>query len=857
MSAIPNQTNINNNRYYFLLANASTITANNIFANQISTQKLTAGLVDANTISTIQFYADLVNIDEATISSISTNAIELDGAYLTTANGTELLLNGVPLATTQNLSSIADWAYDPAVSTVTALNAFIDIGTSNLPFRYGYFSTITARNAIIQSTTLTLTETVSSLFVNDLFASSIVTQDASISTLFAQAATISSLQGTVANFSTGIFQTLSTQQIQASTINANTGFFSSLTVENINISPSTFSTLATASDWYLYPAKGGVSFQKDLLTQAPLYDMSGVRDITCRNLTAVFQAPPMPIGGGKVEGFLLKGVAGDIGSLTAGDGTFDTVDIDGSSLPPFFDALTVDGGVTFDGGNTHGFTFGTNTFGVSLNRIDILPVGTQDYVTWGAMAHIAGLGMTLDAGLGINIAAGLVVDVLGQDVQLRANDAVILDADDNISMDTGGPITMNSGSVGINTGAIQASANNMIFSDSNFAVISSNANSFNAQAVTQGTPLPPSTLGFYSTFLQNSQIANTPQGALLTAQSIYGLYQNISTIGWVVQSNISTSFSTFSTSILSSYTSTITSSFQTGYSTLSFLQSFPTGEIAIRPSSLLLQHADKIELDTKPFPIFTTLTPGLSTIVSSLYTYEAILDGSKYSEIGEIIQTIVPVVETLSSFFVSTGVSSGTVLSTLTSSFFSTLVSQASFTSSIYNQILYDSNCFSTPAVCVSTINSQQLPYAYGAFSGNTTQTVTGSGIATPVKFDTTEIASYVTLANISSVQVQKGGVYRIIAGPEFATPTGGQRLVDIWLTKNGQGVDRTNSQMTVANNGQVFTSVEFLASAVANDQFGLAFQSTDGNMALTAYPGVGSVPSTPGILFSLTQITS
>ena len=56
--------------------------------------------------------------DEAFISSISTIGIILDGAVLTTAGGTELLLNGIPVATTANVSSIADWAYDPAISTV-------------------------------------------------------------------------------------------------------------------------------------------------------------------------------------------------------------------------------------------------------------------------------------------------------------------------------------------------------------------------------------------------------------------------------------------------------------------------------------------------------------------------------------------------------------------------------------------------------------------------------------------------------------------------------------------------------------------------------------------------------------------
>jgi hypothetical protein len=68
--------------------------------------------MNAGSVSTIFFEAD-----EAFISTISTVAVVLDGSVLTTV-GTELLLNGIPLATTSNLSSIADWALDPAISTV-------------------------------------------------------------------------------------------------------------------------------------------------------------------------------------------------------------------------------------------------------------------------------------------------------------------------------------------------------------------------------------------------------------------------------------------------------------------------------------------------------------------------------------------------------------------------------------------------------------------------------------------------------------------------------------------------------------------------------------------------------------------
>jgi hypothetical protein len=215
MSALPYQTNVNSSKYYFLLNNASTFTAQTINTSNLNVSG--TATVQTLTVPT-----------EATINSISTNSVELDGAYLTTANGTELLLNGVPLATLNNLSSIADWATEPAISTIQSLGAN-DIGTAAAPFRTGYFSTLVAVNAIFQSTTLTLQETLSSLFVNIVDASTINAQVGNISSVFALQSQISSL---VAN------------NIQASNISTNsfigqTGFFSSLNVTNLNVSTIT------------------------------------------------------------------------------------------------------------------------------------------------------------------------------------------------------------------------------------------------------------------------------------------------------------------------------------------------------------------------------------------------------------------------------------------------------------------------------------------------------------------------------------------------------------------------------------------------------------------------------------------
>jgi hypothetical protein len=205
MSVLSHQSAVNLNKNFWLLAGS---------IENLKVSSLTAGNISSGT---------------ATISSINTQSIDLDGSYLNTAGG-ELLLNGIPIATTDNLSSIQDWATFPAVSSIVPLFAdAVDIGTSNLPFKAGYFSTIYAQNAIIQSTTLTLQETLSSLFVNIVDASTINAQVGNISS-------IQSLQGQISSLNANTIQTnsLSTNQLLAQA-----GTISSLNVQNLNVSSIT------------------------------------------------------------------------------------------------------------------------------------------------------------------------------------------------------------------------------------------------------------------------------------------------------------------------------------------------------------------------------------------------------------------------------------------------------------------------------------------------------------------------------------------------------------------------------------------------------------------------------------------
>jgi hypothetical protein len=171
--------------------------------------------------------------------------------------------------------------------------------------------------------------------------------------------------------------------------------------------------------------------------------------------------------------------------------------------------------------------------------------------------------------------------------------------------------------------------------------------------------------------------------------------------------------------------------------------------------------------------------------------------------------------------------------------------------------LFLNSQYTSTTALYASTINGQQLPYPYGSFTANTSQTL-GAELAVSTIYDTTEIASGISIvgSSPSRVAVSTSGVYRWIASPQFDTTSGGQNTVDFWLSQNGTAIPRTASKLTIQNNGEVFTSVEVLTQMNAQDYIETCFTSTDNNMTTSAFPASGIVPAVPAVILNATKIS-
>ena len=154
---------VNNTQSYWAKADGAGTSQQSTFSTiLVSTANIeAANIVDINNLF---LSTQVIEAQEAFISSISTYGIYLDGALLTTV-GSELLLNGIPIATTSNVSSIADWSYDPAVSTLnmnsqSSINATLT-STNVINAGYGNITNLVCND--ISTTTLTVVSTIHSV----------------------------------------------------------------------------------------------------------------------------------------------------------------------------------------------------------------------------------------------------------------------------------------------------------------------------------------------------------------------------------------------------------------------------------------------------------------------------------------------------------------------------------------------------------------------------------------------------------------------------------------------------------------------------------------------------------------------
>lgn len=231
---------------------------------QLNASTISTGMLTANTAEISSLYADYIssgalNAATGSFSTFSTSQIVIDSQTLN-ATPTELLLNGVPIATLSSLSSIADWSYEPAISTVQMdgndLNEAGLVSSLTIRAGNGLFNNLVAFNSLfVSSNTSTISSVINSadlgifstiqvgtISSGAISSGAISAPEGVISSLaadFLQASTIScmTLSSLMGSFSTlEITGLISTPDIEVSTINGAAFGASSITVNVAGVS---------------------------------------------------------------------------------------------------------------------------------------------------------------------------------------------------------------------------------------------------------------------------------------------------------------------------------------------------------------------------------------------------------------------------------------------------------------------------------------------------------------------------------------------------------------------------------------------------------------------------------------------
>ena len=255
MSLNPLQTNITGSKPLFApigsagggISTFSTLTASTIQIgtgsfSSIQGMQLIADTAHISSISTSTLYANDIStavafIHDAECSTIVAQTLQLDAQTLT-ANSAALLLNGIPIATTANLSTLADWSFDPAISTVQMDNN--DIRN----WRNATGSTLTVSS--IQGGSLA----VSSIFANSIGANDISTNTLTVISTIHAISSISSAVIYVDEIDAStvrVSDNISVPQLAVSSVIGNSGSYSTVSVSSIFGRAASYSTVAVSS----------------------------------------------------------------------------------------------------------------------------------------------------------------------------------------------------------------------------------------------------------------------------------------------------------------------------------------------------------------------------------------------------------------------------------------------------------------------------------------------------------------------------------------------------------------------------------------------------------------------------------
>jgi hypothetical protein len=125
---------------------------------------------------------------------------------------------------------------------------------------------------------------------------------------------------------------------------------------------------------------------------------------------------------------------------------------------------------------------------------------------------------------------------------------------------------------------------------------------------------------------------------------------------------------------------------------------------------------------------------------------------------------------------------------------------------------------------------------------------------------NTTLSADGISMVNNSRVTFANSGVFNLQFSSQIQKSDSGTDTIDIWLSKNGQNVPASNSQLILTGTGvdsRTVASWNFLFDANVGDYVELMWSSPDTNISLLSLIAQSNPqrPSIPSLILTVNQV--
>jgi hypothetical protein len=149
----------------------------------------------------------------------------------------------------------------------------------------------------------------------------------------------------------------------------------------------------------------------------------------------------------------------------------------------------------------------------------------------------------------------------------------------------------------------------------------------------------------------------------------------------------------------------------------------------------------------------------------------------------------------------------------------------------------------------------------YGSFYDTTDQAGPTGASGAAITINSTVSANGVSIQNGSEITFDHPAVYSLTFSIQFANADSTEHYADVWLEFNGTAYPNSNTRFAVPKQqggtpGYTVGTVNFVDTAVtAGDYVELYWKSTSNLLRIDEMAASGSVPETPGIILTVTQV--